>query len=254
MRFIDIVKNKKKDSKQKGFTVIELMISTIIFSLVLLGASAGIIEIGKKYYRGITYARTQNTVRSVSEELTQAIKYTEEKVKIPNYPETSPGSGITRTTYGPVIGISASTPDTFLFCIGSKRYTFAVDRKLNPDAGIPTTTNRKEKRHVFWVDEPDTGCAENSSVGPANLDSDTPSDPSFGGRELLDKNMRIQGLSVIPVSSELWNISVTVAYGDDDAFMDSADGPANRVCQGTFLGTEFCAVSKISVYASKRVQ
>ena len=53
-------------SGQKGFTVLELMIATTVFSVMLLLTTTGMIQIGKVYYKGLVTAKTQDTVRSIS--------------------------------------------------------------------------------------------------------------------------------------------------------------------------------------------
>lgn len=240
---IDMEKLKnKKLAKQKGFTIIELMISTIIFSLILLAASAAIVEVGKKYYRGITNARTQAVARSITEEIAQALQYTSQPVKIPNYPSGA-------TVYGPQVDVDATEGDTFFFCIGSKRYTFAVDRRLTESPAADS----KEKRHVFWVDEPDDGCAYAVTPTAADLTLENPSGTTaVNGRELLDINMRITKLTIQPRANGLWSIVVSVASGVDDLL--ALNDAGQIVCEGSTFGTEFCAVSEISLNVSKRIQ
>lgn len=229
---------------EKGFTIIELMISTIIFSLVLLAASAAIVEVGKKYYRGLTNARTQSVARSIAEEIGQSIQYTSQAIKVPNYPgPTGPA-----TTYGPQVAIG--DPDTFYFCVGSKRYTFAIDRMLKSDAD---PVSEKEKKHVMWVDEPTAGCAYASTEELADLNEDNPSGSSaINGRELLNENMRIYNLAIESKANGLWSVVIRIASGDDDLLVQNSSG--EMVCEGSSFGTEFCSVSEISLNVSKRIQ
>jgi prepilin-type N-terminal cleavage/methylation domain-containing protein len=227
---------------QKGFTIIELMISTIIFSLVLLGATAAIVQIGKQYYKGVTISRTQEVARSTVEEISQSLQYTSRDIKAPNYP------GGATEFYGPIIG-DLSNGDTFYFCVGVKRYTFAL--------GTPLLA---PKNHVFWVDEPNAGCANAVTMGPADLNAINPSlstYPGVNGRELLDKYMRITEFSVIAKQQQLWTVSLTIATGDLSNQLVSTDpvtGNPKVTCEGSMLGAEFCAVSRISVNVSKRIQ
>jgi prepilin-type N-terminal cleavage/methylation domain-containing protein len=247
MKLLKKITLNSKAEYKRGFTVIELMISTIIFSLILLAASAAIVEVGKKYYRGITNSRTQAVARSVTEEIAQSLQYTGQSVRVPNYP-----GGV--TTYGPEI--NTGDPDTFYFCIGAKRYTFAIDRVLKSNNPAPNT---KEKQHVLWVDEPETGCAFAPTMVPANLDQENPSnqasatDPiATNGRELLNEDMRIYKMNIEPKSNGLWTINVTIASGEDDLLVQNSSG--DMVCEGSTFGTEFCSVSEISLNVSKRIQ
>lgn len=242
-----------KTHEHSGFTIIELMIATIVFSLVLVAASAAIIQIGKKYYRGITYARTQEVTRSTIDEISQSLQFTGQSVKAPNYPDIDGTSG-PDTTFGPIVPVD-STVNSFYFCLGAKRYSFAVDRKVTPSP----KPNTKEKKHALWVDQPVLGCANAVNMAPAALDQDNPSDTvqfsGTNGRELLDKNMRITKLSIVPRTSGLWSISLAVAAGDDDQLtLLEIDGVRKIVCEGSTFSSEFCATSDISVNVTKRIQ
>jgi prepilin-type N-terminal cleavage/methylation domain-containing protein len=270
MRFKTYSMDKSEAKSQKGFTIIELMISTVIFSLVLLGASSGIVQIGKKYSKGITYSRTQEVARSTVDEIAQSLQFTSQSIRIPNYPEVVAGSGpaseyniynllfASELSSGPVVLSNEPTPsvaDTFYFCIGAKRYSFVLNKQ------IQTTDS-----HALWVDEPIAGCANANSMAPADMTQADPSNPSTefpgnNGRELLDKNMRITNLSIIPRDIGLWVISVSIATGDSDLLLYTpyVDGATPTVdgrvsCEGSILSSEFCATSEISSNATKRIQ
>lgn len=61
--------------KNDGFTIVELMIATVVFSVVMLVVTGGIIQIGRLYYKGITATRTQGVTRSIMEDVSQAIQF-----------------------------------------------------------------------------------------------------------------------------------------------------------------------------------
>lgn len=263
--------NSSNSKTRKGFTIIELMISTVVFSLVLLAASAAITQVGKKYARGVTFARTNEVSRSIVEDISQSLQFTSQSVKVPNYPDND-GDLLPDSTYniynakytseiasnsGPiqVSEPGISVPDTFYFCIGAKRYSYMLDKIIQ--SGTP---------HVFWVDEPVDGCANAVAMGPADLTSDNPSGsatyPGSNGRELLDNNMRITTLEIIPRDNGLWTINLDLATGDSDLllytyFTDGGGAPTGegRVsCEGSILSSEFCATSETSINVSKRIQ
>jgi prepilin-type N-terminal cleavage/methylation domain-containing protein len=60
---------------QQGFTILELMIATTIFTVILLLCTIGLIRIGNIYYKGVTQSRTQAVARTISDDVTQAIQY-----------------------------------------------------------------------------------------------------------------------------------------------------------------------------------
>lgn len=262
---------KGEANSQRGFTIVELMISTVIFSLILLGASAAIVQIGKKYSKGITYARTQEVARSTVDEIAQSLQFTSQSIRVPNYPEVVAGSGpaaeynIYNLIYASQLGsnptVTVDTPgssvaDTFYFCVGAKRYSYVLNKQV-----------QSSNSHALWVDEPIAGCANATTMGPADMTQADPSNPSTpfpgnNGRELLDRNMRLTELSVAPKDNGLWMISLSIATGESDLLLYTADvdgsgvptGSGRISCEGSILGSEFCATSEISVNVSKRIQ
>lgn len=61
--------------KQDGFTVVELMIATMVFSLILTIITTGVISFTLRYYKGVNSSTTQTTARSVLDTIGQAIQF-----------------------------------------------------------------------------------------------------------------------------------------------------------------------------------
>ncbi|HMT19268.1 MAG TPA: type II secretion system protein, partial [Candidatus Saccharibacteria bacterium] len=120
--------------RQQGFTIIELMISTTIFSLVLMICLSGIMQITKMYYRGVTQARTRDVARNLIDEIAETVRFTNQDILIGPIVQ------------GPQVNINDSS--TGYFCIGPKRYTYAIDRIVKK---VPAS-NTKEIKHALWVD------------------------------------------------------------------------------------------------------
>ncbi|HSX31885.1 MAG TPA: prepilin-type N-terminal cleavage/methylation domain-containing protein, partial [Candidatus Saccharimonadales bacterium] len=64
-----------KPRRQQGFTIIELLIATLIFSMVLLLVTVGIMQVTRVYYKGVTESNTQNAARSIVDSISQAIQF-----------------------------------------------------------------------------------------------------------------------------------------------------------------------------------
>jgi prepilin-type N-terminal cleavage/methylation domain-containing protein len=64
-----------KDVKQAGFTIIELMIATVIFTGIMIVLTFGVIQITHTYYKGITENKTQNVARNVITTINQALQF-----------------------------------------------------------------------------------------------------------------------------------------------------------------------------------
>lgn len=102
-------------NNSKGFTVIELMIATTIFSVVLLVCTFGLIQIGRTYYKGTALVRTQNVTRAAFEDISQAIQYGE-SIPNRNAPLTSPNNSV---------------------CIGNRLYTYYMNTvPVNDTTGL----------------------------------------------------------------------------------------------------------------------
>ena len=94
---------------QHGFTLLELLIATTVFSVILLLITVGLINIGKSYYKGSNQARTQAVARNVIDEISRGIQFS--------------GSDITTTT-----GIGGGK---FYFCLNGATYAYIINSQLN---------------------------------------------------------------------------------------------------------------------------
>ena len=115
---MNVVKNNK------GFTLLELLISTTVFSVILLLCTFGLVQVGRHYYRGATITRTQNVARSVMSTLTQSIQFS--------------GSDFEGTP--PVPPVQPVQPVTF--CIGSLGYTYKLNTQVDNNGGYALKTSK----------------------------------------------------------------------------------------------------------------
>lgn len=210
------------DQREEGFTLVELMIATAVYSLVLLIALLGITQVGRMYYRGLSAARTQEAARDVMDDVSREIQFSSSTVQL---------SG-------------AKT-----LCIGNKRYAFDMNKRLVD--GAPQ--NAREANHALQKDSP--GAA---AVGcPAVANQSDLTRPI----ELLSNNMRLAKFSVTPVggsNNQLWNVTIKVIFGEDDLLtgLNMATGDSsNAQCTGsTYIGGQFCAVSELSTTVVRRLK
>jgi prepilin-type N-terminal cleavage/methylation domain-containing protein len=206
---------------QHGFTIIELMIATTVFSLVLLLCSTGLIQIGRTYTKGMTSAKTQSTARAVMDEISRAIQFS--------------GGSIATTPASRVDGVP------YVFCIDDKRFSVVADRELKDNLAATS-----EVRDVL-VSDSFPGCS--ASIPPLAL-----ADVNFnvstvtGAKELLAPNMRIAKLQVNDKGGNLYEIVLRIVYGDDDVLDAAHDN-----CQNVKAGSQFCAVSELTTVVQKRL-
>jgi type II secretory pathway pseudopilin PulG len=70
-----MMKRRTELQDDGGFTIVELMIATLIFSLVLIIITIGVIRFSSDYYRGVYTTATQSTTRSISDNIEQTIQF-----------------------------------------------------------------------------------------------------------------------------------------------------------------------------------
>jgi prepilin-type N-terminal cleavage/methylation domain-containing protein len=99
---------KKLLRRSRGFTLVELLIATSIFSVFLLLITTMIIRIGQIYTKGLVTTQTEEAARAISTEITRAVEFSS---STPSF--TSP---------------SGSTPGHI--CAGSSRYSFYLHQEL----------------------------------------------------------------------------------------------------------------------------
>lgn len=222
------MKVRKLSTSQRGFTIIELLIATTVFSVILLMVSSGIVHIGRLYYKGITRNRTQETVRNVAEEITRSVQFGRGS-KVPGaIPETATGGS---------------------FCVGDTRYIYTINRKVDKD----TSTSALDTSKSALIAQRLGGQACNPGAAP-------PSDP---GKELLSNNMRLLAFSVQPESYDTRShrVTVRIAYGENDLLdLYENDGvtltsvaPANAKCKSGIAGSDFCATAQLDTIIKKRL-
>lgn len=229
--------------QQAGFTIIELMIATMIFAGILLGATTALLQINKLYFGGVTTTKTQEVTRQVINDISRQIQFTNDQplVKLP-------------------VQVSPTTqPDklkTQALCVGNIRYSYAIDAQVNSDtlAGHWNATGPDADhhlKHALWRDTI-------SSPGPGgcvslDLSQDLPTGSSSDGQELLASSMRLSRLDAgcSSTASHYCSVTIQVIFGDDDLIArDSSGNPTG--CK-SIVGSQWCAVSELSTSVYQRV-
>lgn len=220
-----MIKSAHKNSH--GFTLIELMIATVVFSVILLGAATSLIQIGRMYYKGVITSRTQNVARTVVDDIARRIQFSDASVVVAGpEPKGNPGSEV----------------DVRAVCVGSTRYTYAVNAQRNDETNTYISANHRIP-HVLWRDQ---GSCD------GDLPDLTQNNPGVG-EELIDQHMRLTKFAVTPVGGDnLHRVEVGIIYGDDDLLLPDANNPQS--CVGSVIGGQWCAVSNLTTNVFKRVQ
>lgn len=91
-----------------GFTIIELLIASAVFSIVLVMLVAVFIQIGRIYYKGVNLTSTQDSARSALQGIENDIAFA----------QTAPPA------------VSAASSGSGSFCIGGHRYAYYLGSQV----------------------------------------------------------------------------------------------------------------------------
>ncbi|MBI5906756.1 prepilin-type N-terminal cleavage/methylation domain-containing protein [Candidatus Saccharibacteria bacterium] len=199
--------------QEQGFTIVELMIATVVFSVILLMTLGGFLQIGRTFYKGMTISRTENTIRSIADSLSIDIRASQVAV-----------ATTTKT--------SASDNRILYFCIGNHVYYFMRGVIFDNDP-----INNPKNDFGLRRGDVTSACADPISPGnsPTNI------------QELLGQKMRVSKLNVTCSSiaiNRLCELDIHIAYGDNQ-LLDNPQAD-NALCKGATAGTQFCATADIN--------
>lgn len=200
--------------ESEGFTIIELLVATSVFSVVLLALMFGVVQISHIYYKGITESNTQNTARNILNDISQSIQFDGGSYTPPNV-----GGGNNR------------------ICIGSRQYSYLLGYELK--SSYSSTLHQSPQVLV-----------EQNGIAACPASAPNLTNGSAPGKELMGQNMRLANLVITPLANNYYKVEVRVAYGDDDLLSNPTG--TNASCRGR-AGDQFCAVSDLSTIVQKRV-
>lgn len=238
----------RQPSRQAGFTIIELLVATMVFSVILLGATTALFQLEKMYYRGIITDRTQTTTRSIMSEISEQLQLNQNQVSFG----------------GPITNGYTTGSDTTKFnavCIATTRYSYVINAQVVAGSKAQPPTGHHIE-HALWRDTigPSQDCYP-LDLSLANPEETPPlvaggtAVSGTNGIELLAQNMRLASFSINPgcsdQSSRLCAVQLQVLYGDDDLLAPNADNP--KGCLTTF-GDQWCATSNLNTQVFKRLQ
>jgi prepilin-type N-terminal cleavage/methylation domain-containing protein len=216
---------------QSGFTLIELMVATTLFSIVLVVIVASFLQVGRMFYKGVSIDNTNESARTLVDDVANDIRL----------------SGY----FDPGNTLVTPAPATQYFCVGPHRYTFKLRTQVK-DTDISSTAQTMQGGII--QDSTNQNCQDPSTL--------TGTDPS----QILGPDMRLNALDVVANAA---NTSIRVHthiifYGADDSVFSSVSHPnntdtdhaaaindADAYCSGNLLSTQFCAMADISTNVTR---
>lgn len=111
------METSRASTRNTGFTIVELMIATMVFSVIMLVAAGAVVRFTSNFQRGITYSTTQNTTRSIIETIAESVQF-----------------------YGNS-GIKGEKG--VFYCVGSTSYRYIIGKQLNESQKHILVENKK---------------------------------------------------------------------------------------------------------------
>lgn len=236
--------SRLKTNNQHGFTILELMIATMVFSVIFLATTTALLQIGKLYYKGVISGRTQETARGIMDQMSQQLQFgTDVPVQAADLVKVVPG------------GPEAGGKVTFrAICIGNTRYAYRLNTQVTNDVATNNEYDaaHSRMRHALWRDTVVTG-ADCTAI---DISADR---PTAGGEEMLDENMRLTQLEASCDNNNMCTIAVGVLYGDDEMLTPAPAKDQTTPAQiktlkcATIIGNHWCAGSQLNTSVFKRV-
>jgi prepilin-type N-terminal cleavage/methylation domain-containing protein len=224
-----MINNKRPPKKIGGFTIVELLIATVIFSVVLLVAQVSFVQIGHLFYKGVSITQTQDTADHIFQDI----------------------NGNFQTAAGFSGSSNSSSGGYDYYCVGNSRYTYRINNEVDVNAAADHSPSGNYGILKDYLAGSGTQCATPcNDIGSATCPANTVKLKS--PVELLGDKTRIESftMSSSTTTSNLYNVSIVLAYGDDNTLTYSNPADYSTVsCQGD-TRNNFCAVSRIntSVY------
>lgn len=217
---------------QQGFTVLELIIATVIFSVIMLLSSSAMIKLSQQFQKGFTQSQTQETARNMGEAIARNIQY----------------SSMPPRQLWPI----PADPNAMeqVWCIADRRYIFIRGKQLGPDpiTQTPSVAVRQNQ-----------GCG-GAAVSPAGYV------PVGGDEELVGQDMRLADLRIEQGENDrVWSVRLRLVKGDNDLVCSpgtpgdcgastptSSPNATDLLCDAV-KGSPYCGASGYSMIVVRRL-
>lgn len=224
------------EGSQRGFTIVELMIATMVFSVIMLISSAVVVRFTSNFQRGVVQNTTQNAARSIIDSVTQTLQV----APVGTFKVLEENSGARG------------------YCIDGMRYSYALGGQIGTDTS-----------HALVQDTGLGNACADPSDGVSRAQNIA---SSASGKELLSPNMRLANFTIREhPNGQLFYVNIKLAYGDEDLLCSQAvagscqSGAAalnvnglsaaeldGLQCRGD-IGSQYCGVSELSTTVQRRL-
>jgi prepilin-type N-terminal cleavage/methylation domain-containing protein len=218
-----------KSNKQTGFTLVELMIATVVFAVVIMVGMYGFIQISRFYTKSISIIRTQEAARNLMMDIANQFQLTSGVFNKHEILEGGDGRSI--------------------ICVGNKAYVYKIN-------SVETSSNHALSSYLISPDTCPTRMVDLSDPNPINL--------LRPGARIIQLNITPYPNAT---TGPLFNITVAVLYapidnatpqGTDLIQVGTTPDDPNYYntwfCSSAVRGSEYCSLSRLTTSVYKRVQ
>jgi prepilin-type N-terminal cleavage/methylation domain-containing protein len=213
--------------RQSGFTIVELMIATVVSSTILLVITIGVIHFTNGYYHGITSSNTQATTQNAIDAIAHAIEF------------NSSGTVATDGSQG-------------VFCAGNQVFLYTLGKQLTGD---PSPANWG----LYQLDNPSSNCVvpPDTSGGQELLGSKMRlsylSLQEVGSADVWNLGVRVAyGDSDLLCDKSVGGATGGCSPGAADFTATSTISGDDIFCK-TVTGSQFCSVTALNTAIGQRI-
>jgi len=223
------MKTKQNSRSQSGFTVVELMIATVVSALMLVVITFGIVHFTSDYYKGVNTSSTQTATQNAIDSIAQAIEF------------NATGTVATDGTQG-------------IFCAGSQVFLYTMGKALN---AAPSATNWG----LYQLNNPSANCiipadtSDGTELLSPNMRLSVMNLSEIGSTDVWQLDIRV----AYGDADLLCRPSITgTSTGSCNA--GATDYAASDLIQGSDvtckikIGSQFCSVVHLSTAIGQRVK
>lgn len=219
--------------KEQGFTILELLIATIVFSILILVAITSFLTIGHLFYKGIALTQSQDAVRNIMADVTNGIQRAPGTALVP--------TGSIQVSSTQTCG-STSTGVCTYYCINGDRYTALTGPIPAGDTQTTAPTTLKDFSLIK-----DTASCNNPFSATGTPINNNPTSPTYTKpTELLGNGLWLRQFKILNPATDFYTIDLRIAYGNDlNNFINySGNDYSGAKCQGgRAIGFAFCSTN-----------
>lgn len=211
--------SRKSNKEQRGFTIVELLIATSVFSVLLVGILTSFIKISDLFYKGVSMSKTQEDARTIVKSISDDIQFSATNVDTID----ADNNQFVYNSDSPQITNQGA------FCEGNHKYSFQIGVHVDGSSS-------------------NYGLGRDTIVGGSCVSTAPSSSPAVN---MLSFGMQLNKLSV-SCQNKLCNVNIHVIYyGGDPAptglfispsgFAGNSWQATDAQCTGSLESTDLCA-------------